>query len=138
MPNLSNEENDERFELYLKEFRPLPPAPLPLDVPVQTARKPRHLGITVWGLSLAAILIFVVFLFRPPVHHPMKSGGKSTVPREPYSTQPLTLRAANDLLLSSPSFKAAFDSLESNSGAPPIPKGKESALAVLRQENLHP
>ncbi|MGH9735253.1 MAG: hypothetical protein ACRD8A_11770 [Candidatus Acidiferrales bacterium] len=141
MPALSNHPNDERFELYLKEFRPLPLAPLPLNLPAETAtaRKPRHLGITIWALSVAAILILGIFLFLIPAHHLTKSEGNSTAALRPHSTRPLTLRSANQLLVDSPSFKAALDSLESNSSAaPPIPKGQESALAVLRQEDLKP
>lgn len=134
MPNL----DDDRLEAYLKEFRPLPVAPLPLSVSAPTPRKPRHLGITVWTLTAAAVLILGIFLLRIPAHHMTEVKGTSTAAPRPYSTQPLTIRAANELLIDSPSFKAALDSLASGPAARPIPKGKESALAVLSQEDLKP
>lgn len=135
MPNL----DDDRLEAYLKEFRPLQAAPLPTNVLVANSRKPRRLAITIWALTVAAILIATAFLLRIPAHRVTRSDGNSMAAHEPYSMQPLTLRSANRLLVDSPSFGAAFDSLESDSAATvPIPKGEESALDVLKQEDLKP
>lgn len=130
--------DDGQFEAYLKEFRPLPAAPLPLNVPAATARKPRHLGITVWALTATAIVILV--LLRIPAQHVTGQLGQNpTAALRADSTQPLTLRSANELLVNSPSFKAALDSVEFYSAATvPIPKGKESALVVLSQEDVKP
>lgn len=131
MPNL----DDDRLESYMKQFRPLPAAPLVLSAPAVTARKPRHLGITVWTLAVAAVLTVSVSLLRIPAHR-VSSAGDSTSARRPYSTHALTLRTANELLVNSSSFNAA---LESDAGAAaPIPEGKLSALKVLSQENLKP
>lgn len=141
MPN----PDDDRLEAYMKQFRPLPAAPLPLNVPATRVRKPKHLGITVWALAMAAILILGVYLLRPRAHHVAESGTNSTskansmANARQYSAQPLTLGVANELLVNSSSFDAALASLESGSGAAVrIPKGKESALAVLSQEDLKP
>lgn len=135
MPNL----DDDRLETYMKKFRPLPVAPLALDVPAAPARKPKHLGITVWTLSAAAILALSVYLLRPAAHHAIESEGNSMAHARQYSAQPLTLRAANALLVNSSSFADVLASLESDSAAAArIPKDKESALAVLSQEDLKP
>lgn len=141
MPNL----DDDRLEAYMKQFRPLPAAPLPLNVPAATVRKPRHLGITVWALTMAAILILGVYLLRPRTHHVAESEitailkGNSMAHGQAHTTQPLTLGIANELLVNSSSFDAALASLESGSGAAArIAKGKESALAVLSQEDPKP
>lgn len=129
--------DEPRFESYLKEFRPLPPPPLPLNVPAEAPRKPRHLGITIWAVSVAAILAIVILRSRvrritqanPHVH-----SAASTV----AISQPLTLGAANRILANSVTIEAALNSLEARSEGPTIPTGKESALAVLRQENPNP
>lgn len=135
MPNL----DDDRLESYMKKFRPLPAAPLPLNVPAAPARKPKHLGITVWTLSAAAILALSLYLLRPRAHQVTDSEHHSIVQPSHYSAQPLTLGVANELLANSPSFEAALASLESDSAAAArIPKDKESALAVLSQEDLKP
>lgn len=135
MPN----PDDDRLEAYMKQFRPLPAAPLPLNVPATRVRKPKHLGITVWALAMAAILILGVYLLRPRAQYVTESERHSIVHPSQYSAQPLTLGVANELLLNSPSFEAALASLESDSrAAVRIPKGKESALAVLSQEDLKP
>lgn len=138
MPNLDDDPTDRRFELYLKEFRPLAPAPLPLEVPAEAPRKPRHLGITVWALSVAALLAIAIILHSragrvaPAVPH------ANSAVATPALSQPLTLAAANRVLVNAPSIEVALNSLEAASQAPAIPEGKESALAVLRQENLNP
>lgn len=135
MPNL----DDDRLEAYMKQFRPLPAAPFPLNLPVATVRRPKHLGITIWALAMAAILILGVYLLRPRAHYVIESERHSIVHPSQYSAQPLTLGVANKLLVNSSSFEAALASLESDSrAAVRIPKGKESALAVLSQEDLKP
>lgn len=130
--------DETRFECYLEEFRPLPPAPLPLNVPAEASRKPRHLGITIWATGVAAILAIVIILHSrvgrvaPAVPH----ANSTTV--APAISQPLTLAAANRVLVNSVSIEAALNSLEAASQSPTITAGNESALAVLRQENLNP
>jgi ferric-dicitrate binding protein FerR (iron transport regulator) len=137
VPNL----DDERLEIYLKKFRPLAPAPLPLDAPSEAPEKsPRRAVIAVWALGAAAAVILALVMLRGAVNRVPQSNAKTNVSRSAPEriAQPLTLGAANRLLLGSPSFAAALRSLESESDSSAIPKGKESALAVLSQENLKP
>jgi hypothetical protein len=47
---------------------------------------------------------------------------------------PLTIRDANALLATAPSFKAAVDGMAFQSKAISLPKDKRSALAVLSEE----
>lgn len=125
--------DEDRFETYLKEFRPLPPARLPFDAAKTRRRYPAAMA---WSLSAAAVVLIGVLLLRLSPRH---SGiTKTKLPQTAADVRegPLTLGAANQLLVDSPSFAAAFESLGSESFS--IPKGKESALAVLRQENPNP
>lgn len=129
---MQNPEED-RFETYLKEFRPLPPARLPFDAAKSPRRYPAAMA---WALSAAAVVLIGVLLLwlspgRPGIAKPKLPQAAADVREEP-----LTLGAANQLLVNSTSFAAAFESLDSESFS--IPKGKESALAVLRQENPTP
>lgn len=126
--------DDDRFETYLKEFRPLPLPPLTLGTQVKSKR--RSAAAMAWALSAAAVvLIGVLLLWLSPRHSGIT---KTKLPQAAADVRegPLTLGAANQLLVKSPSFAAAFESLDSESFS--IPKGKESALAVLRQENPNP
>lgn len=137
MPNLG----DHRFEIYLKGFRPLPPEPLPLSVSADAPEKgKRHAAIPVGALAVAAvaILAFVVVRGRTRRVIPANGSRSPSAAAQLQASQPLTLATANQLLVNSPSFEAALDSLESESGAVAIPRGRESALAVLSEENLKP
>jgi hypothetical protein len=147
VPNL----DDERFEIYLKTFRPVPPAPLSLPATAEShpRRTPRSITLlwekVSWGkvlsaLGAAAVVVAALFLLRLPGRQsdiPVRTSSPSAAAHVAPS-QALTLRAANQLLASSPSFEAALDSLESEPEAAAIPKGKESALAVLSEENIKP
>jgi hypothetical protein len=134
VPNL----DEDRFEIYLKEFRPLAPAPLPLDVP---AKRTHSRSAVLAGLlaTAAAVTLAIVMLHHRGSQGPsVNRNSNSSVADLPAISQPLTLGTANQLLVNSPSFEAALDSLESASSAVAIPRGRESALAVLSEENLKP
>ena len=137
MPNL----DDDRFEIYLKKFRPLPPALLSVPAPAESRAQGKHRSTKVlWTLAAAAAIVVALFLLRLPPKQtevPAKTANLSG-PAQLAPSQPLTLRAANQLLVNSASFEAALDSLEAESAATAIPKGKESALAVLSEENTKP
>ncbi len=134
MPNL----DDDQFEIYLKNFRPLPPVLLPLSAPAKVVSqgKRRRRVLLAWALPAAAAIILGVFLLRLRVGRPGVT--KTELAQTVAHSQPFTLDAANELLANSHSFQVALDSLESESGAVAIPKGKQSALAVLGEENLKP
>lgn len=50
--------------------------------------------------------------------------------------QPLTLRDANGLLATAPSYKSAMDELASPRQSSTVPSQKESALAALAKEKI--
>jgi hypothetical protein len=49
--------------------------------------------------------------------------------------QPLTVGSANDLLAHAPSVEAALDRVPFHPPSTPLPRGKQSALAVLSEDN---
>lgn len=139
MPNL----DDERFEIYLKKFRPLAPAPLPMDARLN---RPRRLSavaawaVAAWAAATAAIAVVAVAILLFPSKRvpPASINGHVATAKQTANSQPLTLGAANRLLANSPSLQAALNALESESVPPAIPKDKQSALKVLAEENLTP
>jgi hypothetical protein len=86
---MNGQNDDEQLALYLKSFRPLPPAPLPHK------RRPW----TLYALGAAAALVIGV-LSLVPLRRP---GQEAAVP------EPNTIGGANLLLANSPSWKSAID-----------------------------
>lgn len=127
--------DDEQFEKYLKQFRPVMPEPLTVKEKVRT--RPRPLVIAAWA-AVAAILVIVMlsirFYQRPS---PVQEAGTGSPRVEPLNgPPPLTIASANALLSGAPSFKAAVESVVFRSGAEPVAEGKHSALALLSKENI--
>lgn len=120
--------DDEQFELYLKEFRPL--APESLQVEGQSVRARRPFVTMAWAAACAASLL-LVFLFW---HHPKVP--RPTNASQLAGSQSLTLARANALLLRTPSLKEACDQLSFQPKPASQPEGKQSALAVLSKENI--
>ncbi len=126
--------DDEQFEKYLKQFRPISPPGLPVKEQVRAGRRP--LLLAAWAAAAAAILLAVmvpVFL-----HWPLHRTGEVRTIRqgveELNNPQPLTIAKANALLGKAPSFKAAVDNMAFQSESKPISEGRYSALALLSQE----
>lgn len=113
--------NDEEFELYLKDFRPVAPAPLPV------VGKPRRPSWMTAGLAAAAAVLVVVTLFG------IRPERADQTARNP---QLLTIRDANALLANATSFQTAVDEIAFPSRGISYPKGTRSALELLSQENL--
>lgn len=128
--------DDERFEAYLKQFRPLSPEPLPAE---ELARSSRRAFIFGGGVAVAAVVLTVVLGMIALRSRPRQITGASTSGSEPptahlVATQPFTLRSANALLAAAPSFKAAVDDLAFHSQTITLPNGKQSTVAVLSEE----
>lgn len=125
--------DDERFGVYLKQFRPLAPEPLPIEKPGRAARRR---FVLVAGFAAAAILVIAVLALHSRTGRPDSTiATESTLsPEHLVNTQPLTIRSANALLATAPSFKAAVDKMAFKSQVIPLPKGKHSALDVLSKE----
>ena len=132
MPTL----DDERFEAYLKQFRPLVPEPLPTVEPSHGARRTFAPGA--WAAAAVAVLVLVALTLhmrtnRAPIAETVGSVGN---PEHLQDSQPLTMRSANALMAKTPSFKAMVDDMAFRSQTVPLPKGKRSAVAVLRKEKI--
>jgi len=127
--------DDEKFEVYLKRFDPIAPEPIPtLRLGYASRRSFRLSALLV--ASAATFLVGVVFL--------LNRGGRTVIPntlrdvtsaarREPL--EPLTIRSANIVLTTAPSFKAAIDELAFRSQSESIPNS-QSAIAVLSKEKI--
>jgi hypothetical protein len=129
VPNL----DDEEFESYLRKFRPQEPQRLPGEVPVSAGRHPPRLA----GLALlaAASLVLGIIALHIRANHFAPAPGRAHQSWGEYrmNSRPLTLGVANRLLTDSPSLETALDSLGAEPRTPAIPKGKDSALAVLSE-----
>jgi hypothetical protein len=127
---------DERFERYLKQFRPLAPETLQIEKHERATRLP--FVFAKWTTVAAAMLIAAVLTNQSrlkPTHSPSGTGSPATVELL-TSSQPLTIGSANALLARAPSVKAAVDQVAFQSQATPLSKGTQSALAVLSKENI--
>ncbi len=125
--------DDEPFEKYLKQFRPVAPETLPVKEQVRARRRP--LLFAAWAAVAAAILAVMVsvFLHWPP-HRPGELRTSRPGVEELNNLQPLTIAKANALLAQAPSFKAAVDNMAFQSESRPISEGRHSALALFSEE----
>jgi hypothetical protein len=126
--------DDEQFERYLKQFRPLAPGPLPASSRQPASRRP--FAFATWAMAGAAFVIVAILIFQLwPRPVPQFDAAILTAAEQPANQQPLTLATANALLAKSPSVGAAFDQITFHSQSTQLAKGKQSALAVLSQDN---
>ena len=127
--------DEERFEAYLKQFRPLVPEPLPTSGSRNRARG----RFVLWAGAAAGVAILVG---ATALHIHTKRIRVAETTSYPATTgpftdlQPLTMRSANALIVKSPSFKALVDGMAFRSQTIPVPKGKLSAVAVLGKEKI--
>ena len=127
--------DDERFEAYLKQFRPLVPEPLPTSGSGHRAW--RRLVLWAGAAAAVAILVGTVALH---IHTERVRVVDTTrylaAPDQLMEGQPLTVRSVNALMAKAPSFKALVDDMAFRSQTIPLPKGKRSAVAVLGKEKI--
>jgi hypothetical protein len=130
---------DEQFERYLKEFHPLAPDALPTEKR-KDRRAPRIVALAAWVAAAAAVLGVVALTIFPRLDGTHSSLG--AVPEfsteRLANTQPLTVRRANALLATAPSFEEAVEEMAFPPPATQLPKDKHSALAVLSKEEIKP
>lgn len=129
MPDLDNE----KFELYLKQFRPLLPEALPVTEVTRQARHRLVLGI--WAVGAAAAVIVGVISFRSFYSRTPNVSNRPAIV-EVVPNQPLTVRSADALLATAPSYKSLMDELAFPRQSSMIPRGQQSALAVLSKEKI--
>jgi hypothetical protein len=123
---------DEKFEAHLKQFRPLAPQSLPVESRLQA---PRRL-LAAWTAAAAALVAVAVLAFhvrpgRPRITPPVESVAIANQLAKP---QAFTIRTANALLATAPSFKDAIDGMAFPPKPAPLPADKHSALAELSKE----
>ena len=127
---------EEQIEARLKKFRPLDAEPLPLEQVVQ----PRRRRLVLWACAAAAIAIVVVVLLKIPYGRDLapapQRAVKQTAAEAPANGRPLTIRSANELLAGAPSVKSALDELAFHGRRKQLPRGTQSALAVLGKEDF--
>lgn len=125
--------DDERFEQYLKGFRPISPLPLPIQRSGWTSRR----AVVMAALAAAAAVLVVAAVMlrsRPEPNQSSQGESRPAAVEQLANSQPLTIRSANAMLAQAPSAKAAIDSVAFQSQKTPLPQGKRSALAELSKE----
>lgn len=124
--------DDERFESYLKQFRPAGALPLPIG---KSARRPRFVLLARLAAA-AVVLVLLGFSLRlRPLRQNSDQRGTAIASTEHLeNSTPLTLAVANALLSTAPSFSFVFKEMSFRSATAPPPAGKFSALAVLSKE----
>ena len=129
-----NNRNDEQFEEYLKQFRLLAPASLPIGQYGRTKSRPWR--FVAWAATAAAVAVAAVLTMRlvPTYSRPQPATPVAAEVNRIANSQPLTIRDANDLLARSSSMEAAIDQVAFKSQVTELPKGEQSALAVLSKE----
>ena len=126
--------DDERFETYLKQFRPLLPDALPTTTRARAL--PRLSVFVIWSAGAAAVIILGVIGFR------MTDSRVSGLPGNPpplsvaSPMQPLTMRDANSLLATAPSYKAVLNEMAFHPRPSTVPNDQQSAIAVLSKEKI--
>jgi hypothetical protein len=125
--------DDERFEAYLKQFRPLVPRPL-----AAFGSRHRVRGRFVLRTGAAAAVAILAGAAALHIHtQRVHFAGTTSFPAIPDRLpdgEPLTMRSANVLMMKAPSFQALIDDIAFRSQAIPLPKGKLSTVAVLGKE----
>lgn len=126
----------ERFEAYLKRFRPIAAGPLPSVRHRRAAQ--RWFVFAGWAATTVAFLVMTMLVVRPhreraPSTHTTQT---LTAVDQVKNLPPLTLGRANELLAHAQSFRAVIDRLAFQSQALPLAKGTHSALAILSKENI--
>jgi hypothetical protein len=127
--------DDHQFEHYLKQFRPLAPEPVPI---VNRHRATRRTLVFAACAMAGAIILTVSVLIAQLRPKPLQQQGRPATlagVEQLRNPQPLTISSANALLAQASSIKAALDQVAFHSQSIPLPKGKQSALAVLSQDN---
>lgn len=129
--------DDEKFESFLREFRPRRPRLLTIDS-LELTRRRRFVHMA-WAGAAVAIVVAAVILFiakHGPKQPSTPDMARDSAPVELTSQEPLTIASANALLAQAPSVKAAVDQMAFSPQSTQVPKGKHSALAVLSEEKI--
>jgi hypothetical protein len=125
-------DDDEQFEIYLRQFRPREPEPLPNGKRVRLTRRAFAMGACA---AVAAVAIVVVLTMgRGAELDRSASSAERGLIELASIPQPLTIRKANALVAHAPSLQAAMDLMAFHPQSAAIPKNQQSALFVLSKE----
>lgn len=128
--------DDEKFGLYLKQFRPRGPEPLRVERSRAVWRHPFALAASVTAGALVVVLAGFGLHHHPNPNSAASAARNGAVVEQLSDTQALTLRSANALMATAPSLKAAVDDMAFRSQTLSLAKGKLSAVAVLSKEKI--
>ena len=131
---IPEDERNEKFENYLRRFRPVEAAELSLPQSRPVWRRWFVVPVAV-GAVAAVLLILFVTLRRPTP--PPTSGGiehQAVDAQVSAQPQPLTISSARALLAQSPSVKTALDGMAFTKQSPALRPGEQSALNILGKE----
>jgi hypothetical protein len=133
-PDFDNK-SDSRFEAYLRQFRPLAVEPPQIEMPRRATR--RSLTLAMWAAAAAVFILIALALFLHPRAGRTLSGvdpGNLADGEQLGESQPPTIGSANALLTHAPSVRDALDRVPFHPPSTQLPKGKQSALAVLSED----
>lgn len=129
--------DDQQFKEYLKQFRPLAPQTLQIGNQGHTTR--RRAVFAAWAAATAVLIAAIIMVWPRSEHTYFGEDTKSLAELEQFTnSQPLTIGSANVLLANAPSIKAAVNLVAFHPRTTQLPKGKQSALALLSKENTLP
>jgi hypothetical protein len=129
--------DDDRFEAYLKTFRPIVPDALPSRA--NTQRSWRRMLLRSAVAAAAAVIFGVVgfnIVFNVVKSRVTEQRSNSASLELTSPKRPLTMQDANELLARAPSYKSAIDNLVFPRQGSVVPKDKQSAIAVLGKEKI--
>jgi hypothetical protein len=127
VPNL----DDERFEIYLKRFRPAKPDTLLVNESRPVPRRHLVLAICAVGMVILGVASLRILNHRIVVDSNRPGSVEWLRP-----TPPLTMHDANALLAKAPSYKALMNELALRPNSSTLSKNKQSAFAVLGKEKI--
>lgn len=132
MPNHDNE----RFEAYLKRFRPVPASPLRFD----RTRGLRRRLLVAFAAVLAVFTVAGVLILQNQRRRVIVPFNVVTSKEVEHvgAGRPLTIWSANELLAHASSYSEALDGLASGPRSIQLPGNTESALRVLGKEDFKP
>jgi hypothetical protein len=131
-------DDDDRFEKYLRGFRPLDPVPLRIERSAPSSRSLRSVGVCIAAAALFLITVGLARTLewsRPQAH---TVGIASEPPEQIVGAEPLTAGSSTALLAASTSWKEAVDSIAFRIPIVTLPKGYHSALTALSKERIAP
>ncbi len=126
--------DDERFETYLKQFRPLTPDEFPVNE-IKPAPRP-HLVPVIWAVGGVVAMAILGVATVQVLNHRVTGESNHSAKVTLLAPTPLTMRRADALLATAPSYKAVMNELAFPPKSSTVPKDKQSALAILGKEKI--